>query len=410
MSKLENLTVVFFLSGNISTTPRALQAIKTAVVHAKRVIVVCVSRHAKWQQLDQQLKEQLNIEVHTYLLSPPGFFSKIFLHGLFLFSRIMSTFFPENIRWAAWASEKSSIILGLVSGSWLNQATLFCAYGYGALFPVYFYAKNNSVPFVVDIEDYFPGEISDSGNIKEKKRRELLLNRIVSQSSAYTFASFLIGEEIKKLMTSPLGIKGENISNVFPMGEFIAAPARSTEHILHFVWFSQNISFGRGLEVIIPILNEHNHVLRLSLIGNMNPEFEQLFILGNENWIKVIPPLPQEQLHRYLSDADVGLAIEMTSANFNRDICVTNKMMAYIQAGLWVLATNTSGQKHFLSSYPEHGMLVEQTHIAMDVAVANILRNRNAILENREKRYAAAEKFSWENEEIKLLELWNKIV
>lgn len=62
-----------------------------------------------------------------------------------------------------------------------------------------------------------------------------------------------------------------------------------------------------------------------------------------------------------LADYDEGLAIEVESNDYNRQICLTNKIFSYLQSGLYILATNTPAQEQFMTSHHKNGMMTDFT-------------------------------------------------
>ena len=107
---------------------------------------------------------------------------------------------------------------------------------------------------------------------------------------------------------------------------------------MKFVWFSQQIDKGRGLELILPVLDQFRDQIELHLIGNPKKQFEEEF-LEERKFIFLHNTMPQSELHIILSEYDVGLALE-PGKDLNNKLAISNKIFAYAQAGLHVLATD----------------------------------------------------------------------
>jgi glycosyltransferase involved in cell wall biosynthesis len=174
------------------------------------------------------------------------------------------------------------------------------------------------------------------------------------------------------------------------------------------VWFSQKISFGRGLEQVldaISLLNtQKEEAINLTLIGEMDDGFYQQVILPKLEEAKPcfvfmhIPPLSQPELHAELANHDVGLAMEFNSTDLNRQLCLTNKILAYAQAGLYILATDTPAQKDFLTQNPWSGFVCGQTEKAIMKALMLLIDQRIDIQEKALERFHKAKALAWENE------------
>ena len=277
------------------------------------------------------------------------------------------------------------------------------AHNAGSFYPAQLFAKKNKIPFGIDLEDYHPGETNDQ---KESQYSKALLKLILPRAKYITAASPLILEETKKI-TGQFTCNPQIILNYFSEEEF-EAPDKNNSDKLQLVWFSQNIAKGRGLEEVIPAIKKNNQI-ELHLYGNMEPQFYKDWIEGTMN-IFVHATLPQIELHKELSLYDAGLAIEKPSSNFNRDICLTNKLLAYFQAGLFILASETSSQKQFIEEYPRYGMLTSLVTNHLENVFQKLAANKNALRNTSRERFEKASNSSWENESQKLLQNWKQLL
>ena len=428
---MELKKVLYILSGNLSTTPRALQSIKAAKKKYK-IEVVFINRGTTWSEIDKSLLEELKGKWKSISIEKETTLKWFILSVFHKLTCKLSNIFKKHITLNALAN-KATLFLYFALLKKKSNFDLVIGHSYGALYPTYCYSKKNSLPFAFDIEDYHPGEKCSP---IEKKRRELLMKKILPKAAYITYASPLIGENSFKLLEK-IKQKQERIlvNNSFAQSEFRFEESKSEK--LQLAWFSQNIAAGRGLELIIPALSKFKNTVRLNLIGNLYPEFKESFLKPYLDFISFAPPLPQKELNLYLCQFDVGLAIELSTADFNRDICLTNKIFAYTQAGLFVLATDTSAQKQFIEEHNEGivnlyfgstqspaeamtersrslslaemtGLLTAQTTQEMEKAIEKIISNIETIRTNKKKRFEYAKRMAWENEKQKLLDVWNK--
>ncbi len=216
---------------------------------------------------------------------------------------------------------------------------------------------------------------------------------------------------------------------------------------LKLVWFSQRISFGRGLEQLFDaltgllkssnpqLLSSSNPQLILTLIGDLDPAFQKSVLrpflddvlrpldvgetMGFQSFndsyrsvetirIDVRPPLLQADLHRELAHHDVGLALEV-GKDLNNKLAVSNKIMAYAQAGLYVLATDTPGQQQFMESHPSMGVVCRQDQEGIGTGLRFLMENIDSIREGKFARFEQGAALSWESESSKLLEIWQQL-
>jgi hypothetical protein len=260
------------------------------------------------------------------------------------------------------------------------------------------FASRNNFRFGADLEDYHPGETND---IKFRDRLKWYLNSTLKNATYLSAASQLILSHSLEDIPDHKG-RTTVILNSFPEREFTEAQSGGPK--LKLVWFSQNIKAGRGLEKILPVVRARSGNMELHLYGNMDENFAAQYLQGTEN-IFVHGTMSQQELHKELAGYDVGLAIEDASADMNRQYCVTNKLMAFIQAGLYVLASDTEAQKMFLSSVPSMGCAVRLDEISFNNKFLELSSQLNNIRAAKHERYIAAKKFSWELESSKIEEL-----
>ena len=92
---------------------------------------------------------------------------------------------------------------------------------------------------------------------------------------------------------------------------------------------------------------------------------------------------------------DIGLALENKDGDGNRDICLTNKFLAYTQAGLYIFATDTFGQDHFLNQLGnQFGIIIKSSlKETIEQLDKTVLDHTNRI-----ERWEKAKTFSWERQ------------
>lgn len=332
-------------------------------------------------------------------------------------ARIIYPFFKWNVYLNALANTRRSVQLLRKVKKLSIQPDLIFGHNMGALYPAYCLGKRYKVPFIFDVEDYHPGEMPSFDKDNERKRREFLLRKLLPSAKAITSASTLIEKYTLELI-------GEHpnhsvILNSFPESEFNFHTTQQpkSDEALKLIWFGQKIGPGRGLEELFQALIEISHVdtgpILLTLIGEWDAKFKtneflpfQETVLDTSISVEVLQPLSQVELHTHLCHYDIGLAMELAGTDLNRQLCLTNKIIAYAQAGLYILATNTKAQSQFIQECPDRGMLCGQSSLEIRLALEKLLIERETIFEGKDHRYIYGKKLSWELESAKLIGLW----
>lgn len=402
---------LFIITGNLSTTPRAVKAIRE-VSKSMKCDVVIVNRSSLWQDKDRQIIQNLGVRVMqlSLLRKPflPWFYATVIEKGAAFFYE----FFKKNLKINVFASDKSSIILcRYLAGIREVNYDIVLGHAAGALFPAYFFGKKWDIPFLFDMEDYHPGEYIAQDPENEKARRVFLLRKLIPEAAVVTYASPLIGEHLLQLVGKRNIKQHQLINNAFFSNEF-KLTHNHQEHFsdkLRLVWFSQKIAAGRGLEDFLTSFDVFDGKIEFHLYGAADPEFRSSY-LDNRNYVHVHEPISQLDLHGLLSQYDVGLAIENKSRDLNRDLCLTNKIWAYAQAGLYILATDTSAQQRFIDENKSIGIITSSNPDEIASVLNTILSNLEKIRSGKPKRFEYAQKMGYEQEADKLVAMVNQIV
>lgn len=397
--------LLFISSANLTVNPRLLKELKYAVKLGYKVDFVGFNSGNWSDKIDEKLIKTIDANFHYISITRKPFF-KWFINSIIeKISKKLYPLFKESLKINAYAHSKRSVLLNDYLRKNKNKYDLIIAHTLPTLYPAYKFAKKTNTKFTFDIEDYHPGEVISAGEKQETARRIFLMQNILPEASFITYASPLIGAYTLKLLNSQLTThNAQLINNCFSQTEFQFKENHSDK--IKFVWFSQNIAAGRGLELVVPALAKFKNKIELHLIGNLYADFNSNFLSKYSDFIKIHKPLPQKELNLKLSEFDIGLAIELNTADFNRQICLTNKIFAYTHSGLYVLATDTLAQTKFLEEHKNIGLISEQNNADFTVAVEKIISDINGIRKNKQNRFDYAQKLAWENESKKLIEIW----
>ncbi|RXJ46044.1 glycosyltransferase family protein [Gelidibacter gilvus] len=307
---------------------------------------------------------------------------------------------PQNFKICAFANNDKALQLS-DTAQMLSEKTNYSrivAHNLGAFYAAVKLSEQKGIALQLDIEDYYPGEALYFNEHLEKQNRMHLMAESFAKAQAITYASKGIQLECEKHFKVPDGTKQETIINAFHATDFVEPKENSSERI-KAVWFSQHIGPNRGLEQVFDAAKSYEHI-EFHLIGNKNKDYLKTFSFDENVIFHDI--MQQEALHEFLSRMDIGLALENVKADLNRDICLTNKFLAYAQAGLYIVATDTFGQTQFMNSLDyESGVIISKTLIESLVEIDE----KQIAIERKKHRWNKAKLFAWENEQLKLKRL-----
>lgn len=397
--------ILFVSSVNLTTNPRIYKEIVLATSLGYDVSFVGF-KLGNWSDAkDASAREAFpNMNIHYLDATRKHYFQWLYYSVVNFICRFAWRFNKGSILLSAIAHSKRSLQLGHYFNKSKDNYTVVVAHTLAALYPSFLLAKKLGCRFAFDVEDYHPGEWIRSDMHNEKKRRELLLKNMLPGASYISAASGLIAREVEKLVP---GVKVIPVLNFFPAGEFVP-PSGEIDGKLRLVWFSQNINAGRGLELILTVWPSLRNEFELTLIGKADPEFYDKW-LKDCGGIIIREPLHQAELHRTLSLHDIGLAIDVDTVDYNRSLAITNKILAYFQAGLYILATDTPAQTEFINTHPAHGMTAAQLPSSIQEMLQQVSQNREIIRRQKNTRFTRAAVHSWETESAKLKNEWEKL-
>jgi glycosyltransferase involved in cell wall biosynthesis len=271
-------------------------------------------------------------------------------------------------------------------------------------------ARQTRALFGFDMEDFHPAETAFACNDPAENRalREML-TRLIPQCRHLTAASPAIADAFKAFG----GIEPRVVLNVFSLTEALEesfAPVSDPGAPLRAYWFSQTIGPGRGLEGAVRALSRLGRPAELHLRGFPDGRFlDHLHEVARQETrpcvIVPLPPAPPESMVRLAAGADLGLSLEETQP-LNRDLCLTNKIFAYLMAGLPQWLSPTRAQTALAPQLGRAAFLADPAHPDDSAAtIRSFFQDPARVQEaRREARRLAATRYCWEMEQKSFLD------
>ncbi len=401
---LTNKQILLLTSTNLTCNPRCLKEVQLLVGLGAVVTVVAFNLH-NWSDSHEKTinKELPTVRFHYLESTRKDLIPWVIASLVEKSARNLFQFFPRNIYLAAMAVSKRSWYLLRWSRRSKLKPDLIIAHNPAAFYPAYTSARLHTIPFAIDVEDYHPGESTESA---VKNAVTFLMTKLLPLATYVSYASPLIMEFSKKIAE---GIHKSDIviNNFFAAQDFddvVTIPNGKFK----MVWFSQNIDYGRGLEELLSVFESFDQIIELTLIGNPKEKFCEQY-LKNKNGIKILSPMPSSALHKEMANYDVGLAIE-PGKDINNSIALSNKILTYFQAGLYILASDTPAQIKFLEAHPNHGIATSLSKYPLSNTINTLLQSKNQIRYEKEKRFKNTAMYNWENESKPLVAQWQAMI
>jgi hypothetical protein len=395
--------ILFVTSTSLAANPRCLKEIKLALKHGYKVSLVSFSMNNWTKEKDALLRQELtSVSFYDIPAARTPFLSWLKASLAERICRVLSLLFFFNGKIIAYAQSKRAYQLQRFLKKIKIYPDLLVAHNPAAFYPAAVFSKNHNIKLGIDVEDYHPGEGNDK---KQEQYCSYLMEKLLPMADYVSFASPLIYKSTHELIYPSAIKKALVVNNVFGSKEF---PLTCNEKagIMSCVWFSQNISYGRGLENFLAEWEPFRDKFSLTLIGNMNDRFYENELV-HRPFVEVLPSLTPADLHQKITEYDIGLALE-PKKDLNNDLALSNKIWSYYQSGLFILASDTTAQKKFIELHPNHGVIFS-FHSNLGNVLLNIYEQKDRVIAGKTQRYLAAQGNSWDTEGNKLVQVWEKI-
>ena len=207
-------------------------------------------------------------------------------------------------------------------------------------------ARRRAAPYALDLEDFHSQEQEDGASGRLDNALAARLESGLLPGAAFlTAASQAIADEYRRrYRVAPVPIH-----NTFPLPARPPDVSPSAGGGLTLYWFSQTIGPGRGLEDVVRAMGLGAIAGELHLRGGA----DRAYVARLERLARETAPRLQIALHepdapdRMIERSrgyDIGLALEQGQV-LNRALCLTNKALTYVLAGLALVMSDTPGQR-----------------------------------------------------------------
>lgn len=253
-------------------------------------------------------------------------------------------------------------------------------------------------PFALDLEDFHPEESEEAdAGLTHAVARQVVSDVLRGAAFATTASTPMAAAYASQFTTIPIVV-----NNVVPRAP--AMPVRSSAcEPLKLYWFSQVIGPRRGLEDVVRGIAAAAIPVELHLRGWPRADYiEQLRALARRERanlaIAVHQPGPPDGMVDLCAPFDIGLSPEQEGV-LNHVLCLGNKPLTYLAAGLAVIATDTPGQRTLQEAAGEGIWWYRPGDIArLAEGLTRWHRDRDALDRARRCSYRAAfERFHWEH-------------
>jgi glycosyltransferase involved in cell wall biosynthesis len=390
--------ILFITSSNIASNPRLTKELRIAVDNCLKCTVIQFNQGNWSDEVTRDLEDEFG-DVQFIVLSSlrkplfPWLISSV-MQKVF---RMLPVYCLSDYMMSV-AIEKRSMLLIYELRRIKKSFSWVIAHTPAAFYPALLYTRQHNCRLGIDVEDYHPGELHNKHSRNHLKR---LMKLVLPQAAYISYSSPLIKSEVNKDIDLTFSDQ-ICVLNSFFSREFDCI-TESKQGPLRLIWFSQFIDKDRGLELLLDVI-DHINDLELHLIGSMNQLF-YLKYLRNKDRVYIHESIAQENLHKMLIHFDIGLALE-PGRDLNNELAVSNKILAYAQAGLFILASKTQGQTSFLTESGLEYIQYDRNIDSLKASLNYLVMTKDAIRSGRPERIKKAYKFDFDKYTDQLLSRW----
>jgi len=320
---------------------------------------------------------------------------------------------PRSLSLAARIQNASSLRLAAAAAS--VEADLYLGHCAAGLVAAGIAARRRKRLLGFDAEDFHDGETADAAaDPRLAAALRLIQSRLLPECRHLTAASPLIARRY----ADTYGIEPVVVLNTFSRRDAPPRPIRAEaiggSRPARLYWFSQTIGPGRGLEAVLRAMGLMRVPAELRLRGFVSEAYRRRLEAiasraGTYHPPVFLPPAPPEEMVRLAAVEDLGLSTE-ESHPLNRDLCLTNKIFAYLLAGIPQLLSSTSAQRALAPDLGGAALLGDLE------SPADIAQKLDAFLDDRERIQRARDtawqlaqsRYCWEIEQDRFLESVNR--
>lgn len=394
--------ILILTSAHLCRNPRVVKEATTLGTAGYDVTVMSVSTQPRFERLDRELMQGLPFKRVTIDYTAKTIRARC------------ADFLQRTVTWAArqlltrfgWETAQA---LG-PAGALLRLARRFPSDLLIAHTEIPLWAAQRLIAdgrrVAVDLEDWYSQDL-----LPEDRRSRPL--RLLREAEAFalrqaTYVSTTSASMAQALTEANGGRPPIVLRNTFPRQPRPPTQRGTPGSAPRFIWFSQTVGPGRGLEQFLAAWSATTRPSEVFLLGDVRPDYRAALLdslpLARRGGLSFIPSVTPAELPGRLAEFDLGLALENRTPP-SRDVTITNKILQYLNAGLAIVATDTAGQREVMQAAPGCGVLVASTDTASWARQLDALLSDSAQLQRMQHaaRMAAEREFCWEHDAPRLL-------
>lgn len=276
-----------------------------------------------------------------------------------------------------------------------------CAIDLDTILPNLLVSRIRSIPRIYDAHEYF----TELKEVRTRKWVKWCWNKVENLCVPRYKYGYTVSEGLADEFAKKHNRKYRVIRNL-P----VLTPLQHQPSSEKYLFYGGAVNEGRGFEFLIPAMKEIDYKLIVVGDGNFMEQLKTLIYQhGVEHKVELKGMLLPGSLREYAEQATLGLALA-EKEGINQFHALPNKFLDYIHAAL----------PQVTMCYPEYVKINSIYRVAVlihELSVPEIVKTVNGTMVNetqlndmRQNCLAAREKYSWQEEEKKLLAFYGEVI
>lgn len=339
------------------------------------------------------------------------------IHGVCVKHIVMPAWFV-SARFKPWFLVK--YMLMIIRGIfWLvrSPVEVYHAQDQRALPACYIAALIRRKPFVFDAHEL---PLSDEG-LKRWHRLHALSERFLAGMLSRCAGIITVSSPIAQEICNRYRVPGVSLVRNIPAYRAVPKSDRLRRYLgvgpdFRIALYQGGMQPNRGLDRLIraaPFLEPDIMIVMMGdSMKDTLSQLEELIVserVGER--VKILPPVPYEELLDWTASADIGLIVYAPDHSPNVRMCLPNKLFEYLMAGVPVLVSKLDAIVEVIETYSVGQVVSSLDPADVGMAITAMLADRVALDRMRRNAlYAAQHEFCWEKEKQRLTQFYQDIL
>jgi glycosyltransferase involved in cell wall biosynthesis len=339
----------------------------------------------------------------------------IHLEHVLMHNWYISTQFPWSLIKAAQMFIRTTLRL-------LRTPTdVYHAHDVPALPACYIAARLRRKPLIFDAHELPLSEMPLSKMSTSRRFIHPLLTRLFVSMIPYCTGAIATSSPMAYEIAERYHYSKVSVVRNFPLHRTITKSERLRQYLglgpgVRIALYQGNIQPDRELDRLVraAVFLEQNIVIVMMGKAEETTLSELKALIASEevtDRVRIIPPVPYEELLDWTASADIGLSILPLNYTPHLNVCLPNKLFEYLMVGLPILASPLGAITEVIKTCDVGQVLPSLAPVDVGAAINAILADRAALESMRRNALEVAQhEFCWEKERVQLIHLYHRVL